>query len=62
MDLNDRLLHWILWFGGMIVASSLHHFADAIGWDTVKIVKRIFKGAGKKIDEEIQKATDAKKE
>ncbi len=32
MDFDDRLLHYALWFGGMLVASAGHRLLDALGW------------------------------
>ena len=41
MDLDDKVLHYALWFGGMTVASALHHTFDMLGLNLVNGVKNL---------------------
>jgi hypothetical protein len=49
MDFDDKLLHYLLIFGGMTLASVLHKAADALGWDLVKFLKKQFKRLKKEV-------------
>jgi len=42
MDLDDRMFHYMLWFGGMALASGLHQFAGWLGWDAIESLKKLF--------------------
>lgn len=43
LDLDDKVLHYLLLFGGMVAASALHRLADAFGWDTIHQVRKFFR-------------------
>jgi len=45
--IDDKVLHIALWFGGMTVASTLHHIADAFGLNLTQWLKRKFSRTGK---------------
>jgi hypothetical protein len=40
--IDDRLLHYLIFFGGMVIMSALHKLADILGWDIVKALKKLF--------------------
>jgi len=40
MDLDDTLLHYILWFGGMICYAVIKKLADILGLDILKFFKK----------------------
>lgn len=42
---DGKLTHYLLWFGGMVVASGLHRLADCLGWDVVSFLKKPFQKA-----------------
>lgn len=50
MDLDDKLFHYLLWFGGMTLASMMHKIADAWGEDVVKGLKWVWHKIVKKKD------------
>jgi hypothetical protein len=44
VDLDDKVVHYLLLFGGMVIAEGVHRLADAIGTDFVKWIKRLVRG------------------
>lgn len=43
MDIDDTVLHYMLWFGGMLLATTMHRVADSLGWDIVKTITKPFR-------------------
>lgn len=41
-DLDDRALHYLFLTAGVVGASILHRIADAVGWDTVEQIQKLF--------------------
>jgi hypothetical protein len=42
MDIDDKVFHYLLLFGGMLIASTIHHVFDALGWNITKYILRLF--------------------
>lgn len=43
VDIDDKVFHYLMWFGGMLAMSLIHGIMDALGLNVIKGWKKLFR-------------------